>query len=121
LVLYTYKITVLSNCHNLAIVRVYFIVTLSFLQQQAVFDEYFPKVYGYLYRRLDSRQDVEEVTSVVLTKLFAALERQHIEYLNAYLWSIARSSLIDYIRAKKNHRVSALPAKETAAQSYELD
>jgi RNA polymerase sigma factor (sigma-70 family) len=64
--------------------------------------EYYPKVYGYFFRRLNSRLDIEDLTSVTLTVFLNALTNsdKKIQNKNAYLWKIAHNQLLVFIHAK---------------------
>jgi|LakMenEpi03Aug12_release.lakeMendotaPanAssembly.Ray.scaffolds.fasta_scaffold78676_3 DNA-directed RNA polymerase specialized sigma24 family protein len=72
-------------------------------QIQNSWEEYYPKVFGYFFRRLNNQADVEELTSLVLTKFINKISNQNttLENPHGYLWKIARSSLADFI----NHKV----------------
>jgi RNA polymerase sigma factor (sigma-70 family) len=70
---------------------------------------YYPKVYGYFFRRLNNRSDVEDLSSVVMTKFFEVLsdEQKSVNLnsnpnsKNAYLWKIAYNSLANFINHKQ--------------------
>jgi RNA polymerase sigma factor (sigma-70 family) len=66
-----------------------------------LWSEYYPKVYGYFFRRVNNRVDVEDLTSIVLTEFFNnTLDNPKILNPHGYLWSIAYFRLIDHIRTK---------------------
>jgi RNA polymerase sigma factor (sigma-70 family) len=67
-----------------------------------MWETYYPKVYGYFYRRVNNLQDVEDLTSVVLTQFLTKLQENHDEILkpNAFLWKIAYFHLVDFINFK---------------------
>jgi DNA-directed RNA polymerase specialized sigma24 family protein len=70
----------------------------------AEWEIYYPKVYGYFFRRLNNRLDVEDLTSLVLSQFFQTLLDQEkasrILNQNAYLWKIARNQLATFIDTK---------------------
>lgn len=70
----------------------------------AEWEIYYPKVYGYFFRRLNNRLDVEDLTSLVLSQFFQTLldEEKSTRILNqnAYLWKIARNQLATFIDNK---------------------
>jgi RNA polymerase sigma factor (sigma-70 family) len=70
-------------------------------------DTYYPKVYGYFFRRIDLKDDVEDVTSIVMTKFLSALYTKNLENPHAYLWQIARNQLAYYIKNKSKHPLSS--------------
>lgn len=73
---------------------------------QSEWDEWYDKVYGYFYRRLDSRYDTEELTAQTLTAYFMnAGERSN---PNAYMWGIARNQLNTFIKKKMNNPYQAI-------------
>ena len=69
------------------------------------FEEYYPKLYGYFFRRVNSREDVEDLTSIVLTKLFKAMENKQIKSPKTYLWMIAHNQLVDFYRSSKTQDI----------------
>ena len=71
---------------------------------QEEWNEWYNKVYGYFFRRVDSRSDVEDLTALTLNDFFLKIDVKNPQGL---IWVIARNKLTDYIRAKpKNHTVS---------------
>lgn len=73
------------------------------LQQE--WDYYHPKVYGYFFRRVNNKTDVEDLTAMVLNKFFEILVSPEKSALltnkNAYLWKIAYNHLADFIQNKQ--------------------
>ena len=73
------------------------------LQQE--WDYYYPKVYGYFFRRISNKSDVEDLTSMVLHKFFEVLinpeKSAKLTNKNAYLWKIAYNHLADFIQNKQ--------------------
>lgn len=69
--------------------------------------EYYPKVYGYFFRRLGSREDVEDLTSVCLSTFFTKLLDSPNQVKNppAYLWKIVYNQLNLFLRNKIKHPV----------------
>lgn len=61
---------------------------------------YFPRVYGYFFRRVTNREDVDDLTSVVMTSFVQARLEKNIEKIESYLWAIARTQLYMFIRNK---------------------
>jgi RNA polymerase sigma factor (sigma-70 family) len=70
------------------------------VQINRLWQEYYPKVYGYFYRRLDNRQDVEDLTSVTLGAFLDQLDQKDIANPPAFLWKIAHNQLLVWIRNK---------------------
>lgn len=65
---------------------------------------YYPKVYGYFFRRLSNRQDVEDLTSLVLFQFFQTQSNpeKSTQIINkhGYLWKIAHNQLATFINTK---------------------
>jgi len=70
---------------------------------------YYPKVYGYFFRRVNNRLDVEDLTSLVLTYFFEAITNPEkaakIKSPNAYLWKIAYNQLVVFIKQKSKNPI----------------
>ncbi len=63
---------------------------------------YYPKVYGYYFRRVNVKEDVEDLTSLVLTNFINKItdSSNSIQNPHGYLWRSAHNHLVNYIRAK---------------------
>jgi RNA polymerase sigma factor (sigma-70 family) len=72
-------------------------------------DEYYPKVYGYFFRRLSQREDVEDLTSMVMTQFMRVLmnPEKAVKLQNPlnYLWKIAHNHLADFIETRNKRPV----------------
>jgi RNA polymerase sigma factor (sigma-70 family) len=66
---------------------------------QKEWDEYYSKVYGYFYRRIESKFEVEELTANTMNDFF--LTEKKLENPNVFLWAVARNKLISHIKTKK--------------------
>ena len=60
---------------------------------QEMWKVYFPRVYGYFFRRISNREDVDDLTSIVMTSFIQARMEKDIETIESYLWAIARTQL----------------------------
>jgi len=82
---------------------------MSNLNINAEWEIYYPKVYGYFFRRLNNRLDVEDLTSLVLFQFFQTLadpqKSSRILNQNAYLWKIARNQLATFINNKSKQMI----------------
>jgi len=58
---------------------------------------WYPRVYGYFYKRVSDRYYVEELTMQTLTACFLA---ENITNFSAYLWRVAHNHLVKYIQFK---------------------
>jgi RNA polymerase sigma factor (sigma-70 family) len=71
-----------------------------------VWNEYFPKVFGYFYRRVNSREDVEDLTSVVMAAFIQKISQEELQNPRGYLWQIAHNQLNNFIRNKSKRPVT---------------
>jgi len=70
-----------------------------------LWNEYYPKVFGYFYRRLHNQEDVEDLTSISLTSFLNKVSDSEtkITNQNAYLWRICHNQLNTLIRTKSKN------------------
>jgi RNA polymerase sigma-70 factor (ECF subfamily) len=67
-----------------------------------LYDRYVQPIYRYLYYRIDSALEAEDLTSQTFLSALEALPRyQHQGNFAAWLFRIARGKVIDYIRQQK--------------------
>jgi len=74
---------------------------------------FFPKVYKYAYRKLQNREQAEDITSETFLKVLKHLKdyRSKIDSgLDIWIYSIERNSIRDWLR--KNAGVEILPLEE---------
>ena len=69
---------------------------------QEKWDYWYNRVYGYFYRRVTSRHDVEDLTTSTLGDFF--LKNEEIQNENGLMWTIAKNKLLTYIRDKGKHQ-----------------
>lgn len=79
------------------------------IEIQKLWNVYYPKVYGYFFRRVTSVSDVEDITSIVLTGFFKTLldseKYQKIKNIDNYLWKIAHNQLASFINLKSKQPI----------------
>ena len=70
---------------------------------EKIYDEYFPKIYNYIFYRLMSREDTEELVSEVFLKVVGNLEQFDSEkaQFKTWIYRIAQNTLIDFYRTRK--------------------
>jgi RNA polymerase sigma factor (sigma-70 family) len=68
-------------------------------QIQEAWNYWYPLVYGYFFRRINSRDDVEDLTSVTLTALFT---KDDVKNPKGFVWQTARNQLNKYIEKKSS-------------------
>lgn len=71
-----------------------------------LFDKYHQKLYAYLFRLLDSKDDAEDIVQETFIKIWEARE-QFIEgySFDAFLFKIAKNAFISLTRKKVNQKV----------------
>jgi RNA polymerase sigma factor (sigma-70 family) len=77
------------------------------MEVEELWYQYYPKVFGYFFRRVNNREDVEDLTSITLTNFLQKwLEKgQEIQHREGYLWRIAHNQLANFIRHKSKKPV----------------
>jgi RNA polymerase sigma-70 factor (ECF subfamily) len=75
---------------------------------QETWRDLYPKVFGYFYRRITVREDIEDLTSIVLTSYLDKMmdETTQLENPYGYLWRVAHNQLVNYIRKKSKNPVA---------------
>lgn len=72
-----------------------------------LYNEYFVPVFRYIYLRLKSKEEAEDLAQTVFLRIYKSLPRfrdQGKEPL-AYFFTVARNALIDYWRKKKDKKL----------------
>ena len=96
-------------------------MTISNQNLQKEWEYWYPRVYGYFYRRLNDQFIVEELTAQTLNTCFLAKD---IVNFKAYLWKVAHNYLVKYIDTKsKEFMVVGLDGTESLENesSFEVD
>jgi len=68
-----------------------------------VYEEFFTPVFRYIYRRLGDQQTSEDLAQTVFLKVFQSIARFSDKGVSplAYFFTVARHTLIDYLKKKK--------------------
>jgi RNA polymerase sigma-70 factor (ECF subfamily) len=67
-----------------------------------LYDKYNSLVYGYLYKRVNNRTDVDEIFQDVFLRLHHSQSRYKSEFpFKPWLFAVLRNSMIDYFRKKR--------------------
>ena len=66
----------------------------------------YDQVYGFFYRRVNSRFDVEDLTMETLERSY--ITEKKIDNPNGFLWGIARNKMLEYIRYKGKNQFQEL-------------
>ncbi|MCR5098981.1 MAG: sigma-70 family RNA polymerase sigma factor [Lachnospiraceae bacterium] len=77
---------------------------------EQVFDEYYEKLYNYVYMRLLNRENTEDIVSDSFFKALSAYDRFDPEKASVYTWlcTIATNTLYDHLRKNKTGKVVSL-------------
>jgi RNA polymerase sigma-70 factor (ECF subfamily) len=90
--------------------------------ERNVYEEFYPKIYNYVYYRVLNKADAEDITSEVFLKAFineAVFDPRRAKY-STWLFAIAHNRVANFYRDRKN----TLPfdaLDETAADSFPGD
>jgi RNA polymerase sigma-70 factor, ECF subfamily len=58
---------------------------------------WYPRVYGYFYKRVEDKTEVEDLTANTMTTVFMA---DNVLNFQAYMWRVAHNYLVKYINTK---------------------
>ncbi|MDQ3812051.1 MAG: sigma-70 family RNA polymerase sigma factor [Chloroflexota bacterium] len=78
---------------------------------EELYSRYSPRVYGYLYQRLNGNvEEAEDLTAEVFTKVFEKIDSFQVQGapLSSWLFRIAHNRLIDSVRRRKGQTQVAL-------------
>jgi RNA polymerase sigma factor (sigma-70 family) len=68
------------------------------------YDLFIKKIYKFVYYKTHHKETAEDLTSLVFTKAFENIEHIDItKSLQAWLYTIARNTVIDHYRTRKSH------------------
>lgn len=67
-----------------------------------LYNDYFPRIYNYVFYRVNDYHDTDDLTSEIFVKIFTNLGCYHAEKapLPVWIFSIARNAVIDYYRRR---------------------
>jgi len=71
-------------------------------QFSQIYDQYIEKIYRFVYLKVNSQEVAQDITSKVFIKGWEAFNKQGADIKNpsAFLYQIAKNSVIDHYRAK---------------------
>lgn len=70
--------------------------------------KYMQKIYSYAVRHTSSLNDAEDVSQEILLKIYRAVCVKDIENMDAFVWRIAKNTLINFYRDKSSTQVVTL-------------
>lgn len=68
-----------------------------------IYERYCDRIYAYCYRRVENRQDAEDLTSLIFTRAIASLDSYRGGTAAAWLFRIARNAVYNHYRDRKTH------------------
>jgi RNA polymerase sigma-70 factor (ECF subfamily) len=81
----------------------------NYTQFDILFDRFFDRVFRYVFSRTNNRQESEDLTSQVFLKILEALPRyQNHQSMAAWVFTIARNTLISHYRFTHRHPIQSL-------------
>lgn len=92
---------------------------MSYYQQINLEEEWkywYPRVYGYFFKRVDNQFEVEELTANTLNTSFLA---SNVKNFKGYLWRVAHNYLVTYIRTKSINPITVGWEEELEKENYE--
>lgn len=83
-----------------------------------IYDGFVDKIYRFVYFKVSSVQEAEDITSEVFLKVweYARKGEGNIKHLSAFLYQIARNLVIDYYRKSKERKILSLEDLEERHQ-----
>lgn len=107
---------------SLLFTRIYDIITSHLMkdlkdQFGEIYDQYIEKIYRFVFLKVSSEEIAEDITSKVFTKGWESFQKKgnEIENPSAFLYQIARNSVVDHYREKgRNITVSSEALPEIA-------
>jgi len=90
-----------------------------------IYEMYVNKIYDFIYFRTSHKETAEDLTSLVFMKALEKIKDFNIElgYFSAWIYKIARNSIIDHYRTKKvNSNIDDhLDIKSSTDLEYEIE
>ena len=88
-----------------------------------LYDKYKSRVYGYLYKRVNERTEVDEIFQDVFLRLHYSRSRYKSEFpFEPWLFTVLRNSLIDYYRKRrKEYHDVPLDSLETLPLALQVE
>ncbi|HOC96339.1 MAG TPA: sigma-70 family RNA polymerase sigma factor [bacterium] len=69
-----------------------------------LYDEYFEKIYNFIFYRVSHKETAEDLTSLTFIKALENINSFKVDYgfFSSWIYRIARNNIIDYYRSKKD-------------------
>jgi len=91
---------------------------------EILYHHYFPKIYGYIFKRVGNQQTTEDIVSTTFMKVFVNIKwYDHKGYtFGAWVYKIATNNLVDYYRKQgRSKEVGIEEASEIRDQNLAPD
>ena len=77
---------------------------------EELYERYFPKIFGYIFKRVGDKQNTEDIVSTTFMKAFSALPRYENKEVpfGAWLFTIATNNLTDFYRTQARKKEVAI-------------
>lgn len=88
------------------------------LEFEQHFESIHPKVHSYFFKRIEHRENAEDLTLLSLTKYFQNVKNPESSLHYGYLWTVARNTLIDFYRTNGKSDLSTSQDFEDHGDDY---
>lgn len=69
-----------------------------------LYDSYIRKIYDFVYFKTLNKETAEDIVSSVFLKAWQNIKKYKENSFSAWIYTIARNTVIDYYRSQKNHK-----------------
>ena len=69
-----------------------------------IVQEYIDRIYAYVKKRVSNEADVEDVSQEIALNLYRALRVKEIDNMDAFVWTVAKNTLVNYYRGRQKSR-----------------
>ena len=78
-------------------------MTMTDIQKEKIYRDYYGKVYGYLLSKVSNRRDAEDLAADVFVKIYAKIDvlDESKASLSTWVYTVTRNTLTDYFRTRK--------------------
>jgi RNA polymerase sigma factor (sigma-70 family) len=87
-------------------------------------EDYFPKVYGYFFKRVENRTEIEDLTSSTMLAFISIIAQKKVVNPHGLIWKIARNQFLKFLKQKYRYQKnvsSQLPENITANNQDALE
>lgn len=89
---------------------------------ERIYDQYIEKIYRFIYLKVSSREQAEDLTSEVFSRYWKQLKQgEKIKNPQAFLYRISHNLLVDYYREKSQTKLVPIQACQVADPAADLE